>query len=200
MDIITSVLADTVNLLSHLIVWKKSEHNSSCLLCNKKENAILHKPKMLLLPTSSDLELLHSGNNAIRQLVFYENSKSHVMFQRELCLHLKFHLTNTISLNKFYDILVIVCDTYISIDILQALLPLVSKHVVIISTFSIALKHEKFINIICFDLDIALQAMTHFLMITDHRMRISDWNKKYGTIVYTKNTNNNINTDRCLFI
>ena len=192
-DFMTSVLADGSNLLCHLNIVKSHKHNSCCLLCTNREPKPIFKcsPHLQSIATSSDLELLHSGNNAMRQLILIPtNSMGEEQFRRELTRHLSYHVSSKIALYRQFDVCVIVLDNiHCELESLTTL----SKQIVLLTPHKLNMDASNVIQIVYKSRDQTMQFLAHMLMLTHHRMRVKDWDTTYGLLMGGS-------PERCLFL
>ncbi len=180
-DITMTILADFGNLLSHLNIFKSHNHSVSCLICGSKETKNLFSKRSDFYPiqTSSDLVLLHSGNNQEnRQLIFLNGNEkrldSEKSFERELKLNLNFTFANElIPIDKF-AILVLVIGPYNKLeikDIMNWIKIKKMKQLILIAPYN------KFSLNSCLyyhDYEKMLNYLVHISMITKQRIRFKD--------------------------
>lgn len=197
-DLTITILADFGNLLTHLNIFKTHDHSVSCLICSNKEqkNSFAVKTNTFYpILTSSDLVLLHSGNeNKVRQLVFLTATKLTNMelnFKRELKNHLSFQISSRVPLNENFAILVIVIPSSEkkNFDVINH------------SALYILPASMQILNQSCLyyhNYNLCLQYLVHISMITKQRIRVKDVHQYMPKDIAYLQTGDDEN--QCLFI
>ena len=202
-----TILADFGNLLSHLNIFKNYNHSVSCLICGSKEtkNMFSQKTDFYPIQTSSDLVLLHSGNEQEkRQLIFLNGNEKNKLgaekfFERELKLNLNFVFADELIEIEKFAILVIVIGPYNTLEtkvIMDWIVGKKMKQLIFIAPSDFFQLQNSCLYY--HDYEKLLKWLVHISMITKQRIRFKDINEYLPLSVGYLQTRNDEN--QCLFI
>jgi hypothetical protein len=202
MDFASNALADISNIGMHFAhpLTDYSQH-CSCLLCaarDKNQHKPTNIPKQLALtrvPTPSDLDLVKTGSKSIRQLVVVSPADKKNASMRTFCAELVgLYYTIGFELPKIdasvpYHVLVLVLDEELEQDAQHDAIAWFKDVIVRHTRRSVVLCPSKcldaFVNLetakitlLAYNnLDLALQALTHAMMVTKRRLMTKDLSK-----------------------
>ncbi len=194
-DFTVVVLADVVNLMSHLNIFQTQKHDSSCLICCAESPFMyttrLHYTNFFTVPTSNDLMLLHSGasQNETRQVLFLQPTVVHYeesCFERELGTYLHFNINRTPfdpMKSCVFKVLVIVAAPNVADASNFKLLHKQSKKIFLIfprSEKNIYSHHNATHQLMYDDYKRALKTLIHISLITKQRVRVKDLREWFG--------------------
>ncbi len=214
-DVTTVILADLVNLISHINIFQHKNHDSSCLICysNKASHHSKRRRKFhtnfCTVPTSSDLMLLNSGTSAneTRQLVFMDTKLDHKheerAFQRELQTYLHFDVANGLFTPPpktiFATLVFVISPSSLSLTSIHNWL---DKHqsrklfLIVPKEQETNFSFEKIKFKLSYDnYETTLKMLTHISLIKKQRIRIKDLVHWFGSSFQCLSS-----VDECVFI
>jgi len=198
-ELATTALADLSNMGLHFLhPFTDHRHPCSCLICASRENPNDHRlaslpkpatiPSLVPLATPSDLDLITTGSNAIRQLVLLSKepiSKLCNTFLSELKTHLGYQIQFQISyLQTLFHILTVVIwnDVFDKTQKqwFQKMFQENTKRAVVICAqsayddFTFLQQENSKLTVLVGDVTHIIKILIHGLMITKHRIMPKD--------------------------
>lgn len=203
-DLLTNVIADIGNLLTHVNIFNRNvNHSHSCLLCSSTEiTSPIVQLNLYPIRTSTDLDLLKTENNKTRCVVIKNQENNLTFYLNHYLFFETKDIQHFIHLDNLQFITFIVQDNDMYCLIYQALQMNIRMIVIcdvnFYETYNSLL--EKIPCIIYYDYDYTIQSLVHGLFVTKSKMRLQDVNtflkEEYGYL----HVPNDCNLQTCLFL